>query len=131
MTGWGRRPLCCRRGKTRLALHTAAELVDTHPGGTWWVDLAPVTTPEAVVDQVAGAVGTAPAPGADSAAAVVGHLRDRGATLVVVDNAEHLVAAVAELVDALVAHCPDVRVLVTSREPLGVEGELVWRGPSL
>ena len=59
-------------GKTRLALHAAAELVDAHPGGTWWVDLAPVTTAEAVVDQVAGAVGTVASPGADSAAAVVG-----------------------------------------------------------
>src|SRR3954447_22640728 len=118
-------------GKTRLALHAAAEMVDAHPGGTWWVDLAPVTTAEAVVDQVAGAVGTVASPGADSAAAVVGHLRDRGATLVVVDNAEHLVEAVAELVDVLVSQCPDVRLLVTSREPLGVDGELVWRVPSL
>ncbi|MDQ1425924.1 MAG: hypothetical protein QOD72_3422, partial [Acidimicrobiaceae bacterium] len=118
-------------GKTRLALHTAAELVDAHPGGTWWVDLAPVTTPDAVVDQVAGAVGTAAAPGANSAAALVGHLRGRGATLLVIDNAEHLVGAVAEVVDALVSECPDVRLLVTSREPLGVDGEFVWRVPSL
>src|SRR3954452_6101405 len=116
-------------GKTRLALHVAAELVDAHPGGTWWVDLAPVTTAEAVVDQVAGAVGTVASPGADSAAAVVGHLRDRGATLVVIDNAEHVVGAVAVLVDTLVSGCPDVRWLVTSREPLGVDGELVWRVP--
>src|SRR3954452_4883174 len=107
MTGWGRRPLCCRRGKTRLALHVAAELVDAHPGGTWWVDLAPVTTPEAVVDQIAGAVGTVASPGADSAAAVIGHLRDRGPTLVVIDNAEHLVDAVAALLETLMSQCPD------------------------
>ena len=118
-------------GKTRLALHAAADLVEHHPGGTWWVDLAPVTTADAAAERVAGAVGASAAPGADTTALVVRHLRDAGRTLVVIDNAEHVLEAMAALVDAVLAACPDVHVLVTSREPLGVAGELVWRVPSL
>ena len=118
-------------GKTRLALHAAAELVEIHPGGTWWVDLAPVTTADAAAERVVGAVGASAAPGADTAALVVRHLRDAARTLVVIDNAEHVLEAMATLVDAVLAACPDVHVLVTSREPLGVAGELVWRVPSL
>ena len=118
-------------GKTRLALHAAADLVEHHPGGTWWVDLAPVTTPDAAAERVAGAVGASAAPGADTTALVVRHLRDAGRTLVVIDNAEHVLATMAALVDAVLSACPEVHVLVTSREPLGVAGELVWRVPSL
>ena len=118
-------------GKTRLALHAAADLVEHHPGGTWWVDLAPVTTPDAAAERVAGAVGASAAPGADTTALVVRHLRDAGRTLVVIDNAEHVLGAMAALVDAVLSACPEVHVLVTSREPLGVAGELVWRVPSL
>ena len=118
-------------GKTRLALHAAADLVEHHPGGTWWVDLAPVTTADAAAERVAGAVGASAAPGADTTALVVRHLRDSGRTLVVIDNAEHVLEAMAALVDAVLSACPDVHVLVTSREPLGVAGELVWRVPSL
>ena len=69
--------------------------------------------------------------GASTTALVVRHLRDAGPTLVVIDNAEHVLAAMAALVDGVLSACPDVRVLVTSREPLGVGGELVWRVPSL
>jgi predicted ATPase len=107
-------------------------MVDWHPGGTWWVDLAPVATPESVADQVAAALGAnTGGVGADPTGIVVRHLRETARTLLVVDNAEHLLDAVASLVDAVLVGCPDVRVLVTSREPLGVGGELVWRVPSL
>ena len=118
-------------GKTRLALHAAAEVVDVHAGGTWWVDLAPVTNGANVPDQVAGAVGTQPAPGADTTALLVRYLRDLGPTLLILDNAEHVIDDVADVVDAIVQGCAEVHVLVTSREPLGVAGELVWRVPSL
>ena len=66
-------------GKTRLALHAAADLVEHHPGGTLWVDLAPVTTADAAAERVAGAVGANAAPGVDTAPLVVRHLRDSGA----------------------------------------------------
>ena len=118
-------------GKTRLALHVAAEMIEDHPGGTWWVDLAPVTSASAVGEQVANAVGISTAPQVDPAALVVRHLRDVGPTLLVVDNAEHVLDAVASLVDLVLAGCDGVRVLVTSREPLGLAGEVVWRVPSL
>ena len=74
-------------------------------------------------------MGVSVAAGADTTALVVRHLRDAGRTLVVIDNAEHVLAAMAALVDAVLSACPDVHVLVTSREPLGVAGELVWRVP--
>src|SRR3954468_13095153 len=107
-------------GKTRLALHAAAEMVDAHPSGTWWVALAPVTTPEGVAEQMAAAVGANTAAGADPTGIVVRHLREAGPTLLVVDNAEHLLDAVAMLVNAVLARCRHVSVLVTSREPLAV-----------
>ena len=119
-------------GKTRLALHVAADhLRRRYPGGVWWVELAPVTSADAVIDQVAAAVGLPPPAGVDAGEALVEQLGQRGATLLVIDNAEHLVAAVAQVVDAVLRRSPDVRVLVTSREPLGLDAELVWRVPSL
>ena len=117
-------------GKTRLALHAAADMVDAHPGGTWWVDLAPLTIADGLSEHVAAAVG-ATTGGADPTAIVVRHLHEAGPTLLVVDNAEHLLDAVASLLAAVLVGCPNVRVLVTSREPLGVGGEVVWRVPSL
>src|SRR4051794_8993200 len=118
-------------GKPRLALHAAAGMVDAHPGGTWWVALAPVTTPQGVAEQMAAAVGADTAAGADPTGIVVRHLREAGPTLLVVDNAEPLLDTVAPVVDAVLAGGADVSVLVTSREPLGVGGEVVWRVPSL
>ena len=117
-------------GKTRLALHVAADMVDTHPGGTWWVDLAPLTTRTVCPNRSPRRSGRPPG-GADPTAIVVRHLREAGPSLLVVDNAEHLLDAVAALLAAVLVGCPDVRVLVTSREPLGVGGEVVWRVPSL
>jgi predicted ATPase/class 3 adenylate cyclase/DNA-binding CsgD family transcriptional regulator len=118
-------------GKTRLAQHAAADVVGLHLGGTWWVELAPVTTREQVAEQVASSVGFSVSPGTDPVGQIVRFLRDSGPTLVVLDNAEHVIDDVAHLVVSLAAGCPDVRVLVTSREPLGVPGEVVWRVPSL
>jgi predicted ATPase/class 3 adenylate cyclase/DNA-binding CsgD family transcriptional regulator len=118
-------------GKTRLAQHAAADVVGLHRGGTWWVELAPVTTREQVAEQVASSVGFSVSPGTDPVGQIVRFLRDSGPTLVVLDNAEHVIDDVARLVDSLIAGCREVRVLVTSREPLGVPGEVVWRVPSL
>ena len=93
-------------GKTRLALHVAADLVDSHPGGTWWADLASVSTEAGVAEKLVSAVGAATAPGADPAVVLLRHLRDVDATLVVIDNAEHLAGPVASLVERLVAVLP-------------------------
>jgi predicted ATPase/class 3 adenylate cyclase/DNA-binding CsgD family transcriptional regulator len=118
-------------GKTRLAQHVAAELVDAYPGGTWWVELAPIEAGAQVADRVAGATGLIPTPDADVAPQLVRHLMRMSSVLVVLDNAEHVVADVARLVQEIISGCPAARLLVTSREALGVPGETVRRVPSL
>jgi predicted ATPase/DNA-binding CsgD family transcriptional regulator len=111
-------------GKTRLALRLAATLAAGFPGGVWWVDLAPLTGPEAVTEAVARAVPAVPA-GADldTMADALGELE----ALLVLDNCEHLGAGVPELADGLLRGTRAVRVLATSRSVLEVEGEIVWR----
>lgn len=118
-------------GKTRLALHTAGDMSSEHDGGTWWTDLATVADAATLPDAVASAVGVSIVPGADLVDLLVQHVRDQPSMLVVLDNAEHLTDRVAELVHRLVSNCPGLRVLVTSREPLGLTNEVVWRVPSL
>jgi predicted ATPase/DNA-binding CsgD family transcriptional regulator len=117
-------------GKTRLAAQAAAELADHWPDGVWWVDLAPVTDPALVPELTASTIGVMVEPIGGSRRALALQLRDRR-VLVCLDNCEHLLEASAELVEALLRSCPEVSVLATSREPLGVAGEMVWRVPSL
>src|SRR5262245_27401277 len=117
-------------GKTRLALQAAAEAVDAHPDGVWFVDLAPLADAALLPAAVLAALGLQETPGRPAMAALVEHLRLRG-LLLVVDNCEHLVDACARLVDALLRACPRLAVLATSREMLSVPGEAAWRVPSL
>jgi len=117
-------------GKTRLALQAGAELADRWPDGVWWIDLSPVTDPTLVADVAAAACRVRVEPVGGPLVALVHHLRARQA-LVCLDNCEHLLESSAELVEVLLRSCPGVRVLATSREPLGVPGETVWRVPSL
>lgn len=117
-------------GKTRLALHAAADTLDRYPAGAWWVELAALADPELVGDALATAIGVRPLPGQSSAEAAVAHLAGRRA-LVVLDNCEHLLGPCAELADALLRGCPQVTVLATSREPLGLPAETSWRVPSM
>ena len=117
-------------GKTRLAIQVAAELFDGTGDGVWFVDLAPLADPELVADSVATAIGVREEPGRPVAATLVDALRERN-LLVVLDNCEHLVDACAKLTDAILRSCPEVHVIATSREPLGLDGERVFRVPSL
>ena len=117
-------------GKTRLAGRAAAELADRWPAGVWWVELAPVTDPGRVSDQVAAGVGILAEPGGDQLRSLTAQLRGRRA-LVCLDNCEHVLDGAAEVVEALLRSCPELGVLTTSREPLGLPGEAVWRVPSL
>jgi predicted ATPase/DNA-binding CsgD family transcriptional regulator len=119
-------------GKTRLAQQVAADAVELHEGGSWWVELAPLSSATQLGERTLEVVGLrSVATGGDPIAALGRQLRSQGPTLLVLDNAEHVIDAVAELAHALLEACPDVRLLVTSREPLGVPGEVVWRVPSL
>ncbi|GAA1956411.1 helix-turn-helix transcriptional regulator [Amycolatopsis minnesotensis] len=116
-------------GKTRLAAQVAADLAERWLDGVWWVDLAPVTG-AGVAELVAASAGVLVEPVGGPLASTVSHLRDRK-TLLCLDNCEHVLDEAAEIAGALLRSCPEVTVLTTSREPLGVPGETLWRVPTL
>ena len=116
-------------GKTRLALHVATVHADPFPDGVRLADLAPVT-PDMVGDTLARALGVVPQPGCslrDILREVAGETR----CLLVVDNCEHVVAEAAEIVADLLTAGGPLRVLATSREPLGVPGEVSYQVQTL
>jgi predicted ATPase/class 3 adenylate cyclase/DNA-binding CsgD family transcriptional regulator len=117
-------------GKSRLALQVAAEALDGDGDGVWLAELAPVAEPELVARTVAAVLQVREEPGRLILDTLVDAVGDRY-LLVVLDNAEHVLGAVAKLADAMMRCCPRVCLLVTSREPLGVSGEHVFRVPPL
>jgi non-specific serine/threonine protein kinase len=117
-------------GKTRLALEAAWTVCERYPDGVWLVELAPVADPSLVPHLVATAVGVRAAADQTVTGALTTALRNRH-LLLVLDNCEHLLDACARLVDDLVRSCAELQVLATSREALGLTGEVAWRVPSL
>jgi predicted ATPase/class 3 adenylate cyclase/DNA-binding CsgD family transcriptional regulator len=117
-------------GKTRLALAVAADAVERFAGGAWLVELAGVGDPGGVASTTLAAIGGRQAPGGDLVQQVAAELGPRE-SLLVLDNCEHLLDGCAEMVVGLLAANSAVTVLATSREPLGVPGEVSWRVPSL
>ena len=117
-------------GKTRLGLQVAAELLDGSGDGVWLVELAAVTDQDAVAPAMAGALGIAGQPGRPVAETLVDALAPLD-ILIVLDNCEHLIGACAKTAELIVRRCPRVHLLATSREPLGIGGETVYRVPSL
>jgi predicted ATPase/class 3 adenylate cyclase/DNA-binding CsgD family transcriptional regulator len=117
-------------GKTRLAVEVAALLAGELDGGVWFVDLAPIADPDLVAIAAARALGLPDQPGRSTTATLLGFIGNRQ-MLVVLDNCEHLLDATAALIKALLGACAGLRLLVTSREPIGVAGEVTWRVPSL
>jgi predicted ATPase/class 3 adenylate cyclase/DNA-binding NarL/FixJ family response regulator len=117
-------------GKTRLATQVAAQLAGEFGDGAWYVDLAPITDPELVAVTVARALGLPDHPGRSTMDTLTRFIADRQ-MLVVLDNCEHLLDASAELVVALLSEAGRLTVLATSREAIGVAGEVSWRVPSL
>jgi len=113
-------------GKTRLALQVAAELLENYPGGVWFVDLAPLTDPALVVRTLASVLNLADIPGQSPLAVICDALRSK-TVLLILDNCEHLIETCAKMADTLVRSCPNVSILATSREPLGIAGETVYR----
>jgi predicted ATPase/DNA-binding CsgD family transcriptional regulator/Tfp pilus assembly protein PilF len=117
-------------GKTRLALRLACELVPGFPDGAWLVELADTEDPSLVTRRVATALGVREEPDRPLAETLTEALRPR-LLLLILDTCEHVVDSSATLVHQLLASCPGVRVIATSREPLRVRGETVWRVPPL
>jgi predicted ATPase/DNA-binding SARP family transcriptional activator/DNA-binding CsgD family transcriptional regulator/Flp pilus assembly protein TadD len=117
-------------GKTRLALEVAKDLVGSYADGVWLIELAPLSEPELVAQEVAGALGAREQPGRPLLENLLDTMVDKE-MLLLLDNCEHLIDVVSSLTKALLDSCPQMRVLATSRAPLGVIGELTWLVPSL
>jgi predicted ATPase/class 3 adenylate cyclase len=117
-------------GKTRLALQASAELIGRTADGVWLAELAPLTDGGQIADVVAAVLGIQDLGGPAVADTVIEALADQD-SLILLDNCEHLIDAAAKFCDQVIRHCPKVRFLVTSREPLGIDGERVYRVPSL
>jgi predicted ATPase len=117
-------------GKTRLAVEIAARIAAEFRDGVWYVDMAPTTYAEVVPVVVARALGLPDQPGTSTMNTLVRFVDDRE-MLIVLDNCEHLLDATASLVTELLGACPALRFLTTSREPIGVSGEVTFLAPSL
>ena len=117
-------------GKTRLAIQVANELADTYRNGVWWVDLAPLTNDEQVLEAVAKTLGVVVVEQQELGERLTGYLRQQH-VLLVLDNCEHRIAACARFAVTLLPRCPAVQILATSREAMGVFGEIAWLLPAL
>ncbi len=117
-------------GKSRLAMEVARGVTERYPDGVWQVELAGLSDPAVLPQAVAAAVGVR-VPTSQDLVSVLGSALRRRQVLVLLDNCEHLLDACAALVDRLVSACPELTVLITSRQPLGVRGEVGWRVPAL
>ena len=117
-------------GKTRLSLQVAAEVLDGESDGVWFVEFAPLTDPALVPQTLANVLGVKEEAGKPALQSLVEYLQPKR-TLLIFDNCEHLIHAIAELADALLRQCPKVTLLATSREALNVTGETQYRIPSL
>src|SRR5216683_7136469 len=117
-------------GKTRLALRVIASLADQFPDGVWLIELGDLRQPELVVSRVASTIGVDEEAGRPLLETLAEALRPR-MLLLMLDNCEHLIDACARLCQRLLADCPWLRVVATSREPLRVPAETVWRVPPL
>ena len=117
-------------GKTRLSLQVAAGLVDGSGDGVWLVELAAVTDEDAVAPAICQALGIAGQPARPALEVLLDALAQQE-LLIVLDSCEHLIGGCAKTAEAIVRRCPRVRLVATSREPLGIGGEMIYRVPPL
>jgi predicted ATPase/DNA-binding CsgD family transcriptional regulator len=117
-------------GKTRLAVQVGSDIVGRYSGGVWFVDLMKLEEPSALVPAVASSVGSRERPGRSALDSLTATLR-KSSRLLVIDGCEHLVDSCAELTNALLGACPELSILATSQEPLGIPGEAIYRVPAL
>ncbi|MBI5029157.1 MAG: AAA family ATPase [Chloroflexi bacterium] len=117
-------------GKTRLALQVASQLIEQYAHGTWFVDLAPLNDSTLVPQAIASVFDLRQSADVPVIAVLTDYLRSKN-LLLVLDNCEHLIVSCAQVADSLLRHCPNLSILATSREPLGIGGEFSFRVPSL
>jgi predicted ATPase/class 3 adenylate cyclase len=117
-------------GKTRLALQAAVELLDWALDGVWFADLAALTDGAQVPGAVAAALGLPDHSGSAALSSVLEVLAEQD-TVILLDNCEHVIEDAAKFCEQVIRYCPRVRFIATSREPLGIEGERVYRVPSM
>ncbi|HEV7240016.1 MAG TPA: BTAD domain-containing putative transcriptional regulator [Thermoanaerobaculia bacterium] len=116
-------------GKTRMALELAHRVSERYDDAAW-VDLAPLTDPELIAQQMLTALGIRELPTQDVTTFVIDTVRDR-AILFVLDNCEHVVDAAAMVAEEVLRSCPNTKIVATSRQPLGISGEQTWLVPPL
>ena len=117
-------------GKTSAALEVARQLLDEGRQETWFVDLSPLGDGTLVVDAVGAVLGASTGAADDPATSLARKLKPRK-LLLILDNCEHVVTGARALAGAILRNCPQVTILATSRERLAIEGEHVYRIPSL
>jgi predicted ATPase len=117
-------------GKTRLSIQAAGEMLADFPDGVWYVELAHISDPELVLQTVVAALGLLEDPNR-SMLEILSYFISSRELLLVLDNCEHLIESCAHLCSAILHNCPEVAILATSREALGIEGERAFHVPSL
>ncbi len=117
-------------GKTRLSLQLAADLQTTFPDGVWFVELAPVSDPALILQTIASVFGVREQMGMPLLEIILNYLRTKQ-MLLILDNCEHLIQACATLADQFLHAGPNIKILTSSREALGINGETIYRVPSL
>ena len=117
-------------GKTRLSLQVAVELIEKFDHGVWFVELAPLTNPDLIPQTILSAIGVKEQQGITPLDLLKEYLHEKR-TLIVLDNCEHIISTCAEVVNTLLRVAPDIKILASSREALGVRGEVSYPVPSL
>ena len=117
-------------GKTRLAIELASEVLGEYRDGAWIVELGSTADPAVIGNVLSATLAVAEQPGRSQIDAVADHLRSRQ-LLLILDDCEHVLAAVADAADAILRAAPGVRIVATSQEPLGIVGEALYPVPSL
>ncbi|HKG55334.1 MAG TPA: adenylate/guanylate cyclase domain-containing protein, partial [Anaerolineales bacterium] len=117
-------------GKTRLSLQVTADLLDQFPQGVWFVELAPLTDPELISRTILSTIGVNEQAGRSHIELLKEYLHEKK-SLIILDNCEHLIEASARLADLLLNAAPNLKILASSREALGVKGEVAYPVPSL
>jgi predicted ATPase len=117
-------------GKTRLSVRVAAHLIEMFPNGVWFVELASLNDPDLIPQTIHTTLGLVEQPGRNIQQILIDYLSQKK-ILLILDNCEHLVEACAQLTHTLLSHSSSLKILASSREALGVQGEVAWQVPSL